>query len=70
MNKIADTFFLIGILLIFLELGTTDIILVNSLIPYYINYVINFFDASFIDIVSFLLFIGVIGKSAQIGFHT
>lgn len=70
MNKITDTFFLLGIILIFLEFGTTDVVVINAIIPLYSNFVINAIGVRFIDVISLLLFIGVIGKSAQVGFHT
>ena len=72
MNKIADIFFFLGILLLFIEMGTTDIIIVNSLIPLYTDNIITFIGSEIkvIDIISCLFFIGVVGKSAQLGLHT
>jgi NADH:ubiquinone oxidoreductase subunit 5 (subunit L)/multisubunit Na+/H+ antiporter MnhA subunit len=71
-NRIADVFFIIAIILIFLTFKTTDYILVFNLLPYieedniiFLNFVVNK-----INIITFFLFIGAIGKSAQIGFHT
>lgn len=72
MNRIADVFFIIAIILIFLTFKTTDFIIVFNLIPYILNenYIFLGFNFSKISIMAFFLFIGAIGKSAQIGLHT
>jgi NADH:ubiquinone oxidoreductase subunit 5 (subunit L)/multisubunit Na+/H+ antiporter MnhA subunit len=72
MNRIADVFFILGIILIFVTFKTTDYILVFNLLPYIYNEKIYFlsFYLNKIDIIAFFLFVGSIGKSAQIGFHT
>jgi len=72
MNRIADVFFILGIILLFLLFKTTDYILIFNLLPYIYDdnmYFLNLFIKK-IDLIAFLLFIGSIGKSAQIGFHT
>jgi len=71
-NRIADVFFIIAILLIFLTFKTTDYIIVFNLLPFIKNDNIIFlnFYINKINIITFFLFIGAIGKSAQIGFHT
>jgi len=75
MNRIADVFFIIGILLVFLFFKTTDFITVMNLLPILVNEEINsyfFFykNFNFIELITLFLFIGSIGKSAQIIFHT
>ena len=72
MNRIADVFFIIGILFLLWEFKTTDYIIVFSLIDYIkdSNFYLFFFDVKTINIILFLLFLGAIGKSAQVGLHT
>ena len=63
-NKIGDIGLLLGIILIWIEVGSLDY---DSIFSY------SFFiikDNWNLDLISFLLLIGVIGKSAQIGLHT
>jgi proton-translocating NADH-quinone oxidoreductase chain L len=72
MNRIADIFFLFGLVLIFLTFKTTDFVTVFALLPFILDDSTFFlFDAyNTINLIAFFLFIGSIGKSAQIGFHT
>lgn len=72
MNRIADVFLSIGIILILLTFKTTDYMIVFNLIDYikddfiiFLNYKVNK-----ITLISFFLFIGGVGKSAQLGLHT
>jgi len=63
-NKVGDIGLLLGIILIWVEIGSLDY---DSIFSY------SFFivrDNWNLDIISLLLLIGVIGKSAQIGLHT
>ena len=72
MNRIADVFFVIAILLILLIFKTTDYVVVFNLLPFIANdniYFLNIYINK-INLIAFFLFIGAIGKSAQIGFHT
>lgn len=71
-NRIADVFFTIAIVLILLTFKTTDFIIVFNLLPYIFNDNIIFLNINInkINLITFFLFIGAIGKSAQIGFHT
>jgi len=72
MNRIADVFFILGIILLFLLFKTTDYLIIFNLLPYIYNenlFFLNIF-VNKIDLIAFFLFIGSIGKSAQIGFHT
>jgi proton-translocating NADH-quinone oxidoreductase chain L len=61
-NKIGDLFLLSGISLIAANFHTLEFATLNVLIPFYPN--------SLIEIISVFLFIGAVGKSAQIGLHT
>jgi NADH-quinone oxidoreductase subunit L len=72
MNRIADIFFLFGIVLIFLIFKTTDFITVFALLPFVLDDSTFFLFRSYksVDLIAFFLFVGSIGKSAQIGFHT
>lgn len=72
MNKIADVFLLFAIVLLFLNLGTTDYVLIFSFIPLIQNELFSIlgFEFYFINLIAFFLFIGALGKSAQLGFHT
>jgi len=72
MNRIADIFFLFGIVLIFLIFKTTDFITVFALLPFILDDSTFFLFRSYksVDLIAFFLFVGSIGKSAQIGFHT
>jgi NADH-quinone oxidoreductase subunit L len=72
MNRIADVFFIIGILFLLWKFKTTDYIIVFSLIDYIkdINFFLIFWEIKLLNIITTLLFIGAIGKSAQVGLHT
>lgn len=72
MNRIADVFFIIGILFLLWKFKTTDYIIVFSLIDYIkdINFFLIFGEVNLLNLILFLLFIGAIGKSAQVGLHT
>lgn len=71
-NRIADVFFILAILILILKFKTTDFLIVFTLIPIISNDIYFFLGSEFfiIDIIAFFLFIGAIGKSAQFGFHT
>jgi len=70
-NRIADVFFTLAIIVIFITFKTTDYNIVFNLIPLISNEKIIFLNILInkIDIIAFFLFIGAIGKSAQIIFH-
>ena len=70
-NRIADVFFTLAIIVIFITFKTTDYSVVFNLIPIISNEKIIFLNILInkIDIIAFFLFIGAIGKSAQIIFH-
>jgi len=72
MNRIADVFFIIGILFLLWKFKTTDYIIVFSLVDYIkdINFFLIFGEVNLLNLILFLLFLGAIGKSAQVGLHT
>lgn len=61
-NKIGDLFLLTGIGVVFMTLHTLDFGTISTLVVYC--------PEEIIEVVSFLLFIGAVGKSAQVGLHT
>jgi NADH-ubiquinone oxidoreductase chain 5 len=72
MNRIGDFGLALGIFCIFCTLGAVDYSTVFALAPYYISEKFNFLniDFNFLDLVGVLLFVGAVGKSAQLGLHT
>ncbi len=71
-NRVGDFGFAIGIFLIFLFYGTVNYNEVFQLTPLFIQKQILFFGAEFnlITLICVMLFIGAMGKSAQIFLHT
>lgn len=71
-NRIGDFGLALGIFLIFLVFRSIDFCVVFSLIPYNLNFNLFFFNLSIncLDLIGILLFIGAVGKSAQLGLHT
>lgn len=72
MNRIGDFGLLLGILLLFYFMRTVDFSVVFILAPYYMLKTFSIFNVQFeiLTCVCLFLFIGSIGKSAQIGLHT
>ena len=72
LNRIGDFGLVLGILIIFVNFKAVDYSTVFALTPFFIENKFIFLNISFnlIDIIGFLLFIGAIGKSAQLGLHT
>lgn len=72
MNRIADVFFIFAIILILYYFKTVNYLIVFSLIEFFQNYTLFafFIEVKIIDLILFFLFLGAIGKSAQIGLHT
>lgn len=64
MNKVGDIGVLLGIIMLWIFIGSTDYSTIFSSLNYMFN---NIF---WLEISALLLLIGVIGKSAQIGLHT
>jgi NADH-quinone oxidoreductase subunit L len=72
MNRIADVFFVLGIIILFITFKTTDYVLIFNFLPYIVGEKIVFLGlyVNKINLITFFLFFGAIGKSAQIGLHT
>lgn len=72
MNRIGDMGVMVGLILIFILFKTFNFHIIFPLVPYFYNSQLFLFGSeyNFINITTFCLFIGVIGKSAQIGLHT
>jgi NADH-quinone oxidoreductase subunit L len=71
-NRVGDFGFVLGIFLIFYLFGTVNYNEVFQQIPSVIDKRLNFlgFEVKSIDLICLLLFIGAMGKSAQILLHT
>jgi len=72
MNRIGDFGLALAILLIFINFQTLDYCVIFSLVLKYQNVLINFlgFEVNLLNVLGILLFIGAVGKSAQLGLHT
>src|SRR5210317_191105 len=72
LNRIGDFGLVIGILIIFVEFRAVDYATVFAVTPILTNKVFSFLSFNFdlISIICFFLFIGAVGKSAQLGLHT
>jgi NADH:ubiquinone oxidoreductase subunit 5 (subunit L)/multisubunit Na+/H+ antiporter MnhA subunit len=72
MNRIGDFGLLIGILVIFYYFRTLDFSIIFVLIPYFIGVKVKILSYQFnlLFFISLFLFLGSIGKSAQLGLHT
>ena len=72
LNRIGDFGLVIGILIVFVEYKAVDYATVFAATPVFTNKVYCFlgFNFNLISIICFFLFIGAIGKSAQLGLHT
>jgi len=71
-NRVSDLFFTVGILLTFYVFQTVEFNVVFGLTPYVVQSTLLFggYEFSPIVIIASLLFLGAMGKSAQIGLHT
>lgn len=72
LNRVGDYSLMLAIVIIYTVFKSLDYSVVFVLVPFYIDKKILLFgfDFLFIDVVCFLLFLGAVGKSAQIGLHT
>ncbi|GBQ24494.1 NADH-quinone oxidoreductase chain L [Acetobacter estunensis NRIC 0472] len=71
-NRVADLFFLVGIGLIFVVFGTIQYDDIFATVPDQVNTTYHLFGAnhSVLELIATLLFIGAMGKSAQLFLHT
>jgi NADH-ubiquinone oxidoreductase chain 5 len=72
LNRIGDFGLILGILIIFVKYKAVDYATVFAMTPLFVDDNFIFLNTNFnlVDIIGFLLFIGAIGKSAQLGLHT
>jgi len=61
-NKIGDLFLLVGICIVFMSFHSLEFSVLSSLNTQ--------FSEDVIELVTFFLFMGAVGKSAQVGLHT
>ena len=71
-NRIGDFSLIIGILILFVNFKAVDYATVASLAPFFKSETINFLNMDFniLSLVCIFIFLGAVGKSAQLGLHT
>nr|YP_009317641.1 NADH dehydrogenase subunit 5 [Pterocladiella musciformis]AOX49093.1 NADH dehydrogenase subunit 5 [Pterocladiella musciformis] len=71
-NRIGDFGLSIGIFALFYIFNSVDYLTIFSLTPFFQNYCLSFLgiDINTLTFIGVLLFIGAVGKSAQLGLHT
>ncbi|MBE0439325.1 MAG: NADH-quinone oxidoreductase subunit L [Gammaproteobacteria bacterium] len=71
-NRIGDFSLIIGILILFVNFKAVDYATVAVLTPLFKSETINFLNMDFniLSLVCIFLFLGAVGKSAQLGLHT
>ena len=72
LNRIGDFALVLGILTIFIKFKAVDYATVFALTPMFVGekFIFLNFDLEMLTVISLLLFIGAVGKSAQLGLHT
>ena len=72
MNRIGDFGLVMGIMLIFIVYKSVDYATVFSLTPIFVGTKINFLnlEVDLLTSIGLFLFVGAVGKSAQLGLHT
>ena len=72
LNRIGDFSLLLGIFLIFINFKAVDYATVAVLTPFFKTKIVNFLnlDLNLLTIIGLFLFLGAVGKSAQVGLHT
>ena len=72
LNRIGDFGLVLGILVIFVNYKAVDYATVFSLTPMFSGEIINFlnYDLDLLTVIGAFLFVGAVGKSAQLGLHT
>jgi NADH:ubiquinone oxidoreductase subunit 5 (subunit L)/multisubunit Na+/H+ antiporter MnhA subunit len=71
-NRIGDFGLALALFAIYAVFQSLDYPIVFSLVSAYSEQVISVFgvDLNILDLIGFFLFIGAVGKSAQVGLHT
>jgi NADH-quinone oxidoreductase subunit L len=70
-NRVGDLFFAVGIALVFLKFGSIEFATIFAAVPAHQGDTYALFGTTFsaYEVMGFLLFIGAMGKSAQVGLH-
>lgn len=71
-NRVGDLFFAVGVALVFFQFGSVDLPTIFAAIPAHQHATYTLFGTSFraYEVMAILLFLGAMGKSAQLGLHT
>jgi NADH-ubiquinone oxidoreductase chain 5 len=71
-NRIGDFCLIIGILILFINYKTVDYATAAALTPMFKTHNVNFLNIEYnmLTLISIFLFLGAVGKSAQLGLHT
>jgi NADH-ubiquinone oxidoreductase chain 5 len=71
-NRIGDFSLIIGILIMYVNFKAVDYATVASLAPLFKSQTVNFLNMDFniLSLICVFLFLGAVGKSAQLGLHT
>jgi NADH-ubiquinone oxidoreductase chain 5 len=72
LNRIGDFCLIMGILVIFINYKSVDYTTVAALTPLFKTKTVNFLNMDFniLSVIGIFLFLGAVGKSAQLGLHT
>jgi NADH-quinone oxidoreductase subunit L len=70
-NRVADLPFAVGLALIFAKFGSIEFAVIFPAVSQHVADTYSLFGATFpaLEVIGFLLFIGAMGKSAQLGLH-
>ena len=70
-NRVADMLMLLGLCAVYSTFETFDYIIIFSILPLIIPSILEIFSISIsnLDFICLFLFLGAMGKSAQLGFH-
>jgi len=71
-NRVGDFGFLCGLILVFYFFRSVDFSVVFAIASFFSNSTISFlgFECFCLNLICFFLFLGSVGKSAQVGLHT
>ena len=68
LNRIGDFGLIIGVLVLFTNFKTIDFSVIATITPFFSSH--SFIGYNLLDCIGLFLFIGAMGKSAQLGLHT
>lgn len=68
-NRLADVAMLIGIILLAYNIGGVEFARIEHYVDFLAGKYISYFNINMLELICLLLFIGCMGKSAQIGLH-